>query len=155
MKKIRLFLLISITFLATSCLQQGYDTIVLNEASPMDDVVPVEYRLQMEQYMPFYNGKTPPNVEGVYLVSPHVLVYSTLEDDALSDKFYDMKIKFSSQNAKTNILSYSEQQRSSNLTGDSVVIMGSGDNFTAYLIAEGTSYNIYVKNAIVISGTLT
>lgn len=155
MKTFKFFLWFLLPFIATSCLQEGYDTIVLNQVSPIDEVVPVEYRLQMEQYMPFYNGDNPPNVEGVYLVSPDVLVYSSIEDDIPGREYMDIKLKFSNQNEKTNILSYEDKQGNSNSISDSVVIMGSDDNFTAYIIATGTSDGIYKKTALVISGTKT
>jgi hypothetical protein len=151
MKTLKIILWLLIPLLATSCLQEGYETIVLNEVNPIDEVVPVEYRLEMEQYMPLYNGETPPNIEGVYLVSPTQLVYST-DPDHTPDSFSNFTIEFSNQSRSKNILEYREIQVTSPASSDEVYIVGTDDNFTAYFTASGTSNGIKVKMATVISG---
>ena len=40
----------------------------------IDNVVPDDIRDKMEDYMPIYNGTTPPTIDGIYLVSPVKLV---------------------------------------------------------------------------------
>jgi hypothetical protein len=155
MKKIKIILWLCLPLLIFSCLKEDNETLVLNQINQIDKVIPVQYRLEMEEYMPFYNGKTPPNIEGIYLISKDKLVYSS--DGLLRTGFIfsDLYLKFSSQDEKSNILSYASKAGNSSDESDSVFIIGSDDNFTVYFISTGTSYGIYTKEANVISGTIT
>ncbi len=156
MRKLKSFLWLSMPFLMFSCLQEGNETLVLNEVNPIDEVISSEIRYELEQEMPIYNGSNPPNIEGVYLVSEAELLSSSLTDDSPGDVYIDLTLKFSDQDEEKNTLSYSEyQEEYSEASSDDVLIVGEGKNFTAYFTATGNSNNIYTKQATIISGTKT
>jgi len=122
----------------------------------IDNVVPDDIRDKMEDYMPIYNGTTPPNIENVYLVNPVTLVFDSFDNLPVGwQGATAMYMHFFNQNSTNNTLSYemiegNELAESSN----SVYISGTGNNFTIYFNATGTALdNITVKQAIVISGT--
>lgn len=156
MKKINNFLWFLLPLFFSSCLQVGYETLILNEINIMDEVIPVEYRLLLEQAMPIYNGNTPPFIEGTYLVSKHELVNSSLAADSPGDIYVDKTIQFSNQDNQKNILSYSGKELDISFeSSDSVYIIGAGNDFTIYFISIGESKGIYNKKASIISGTIT
>jgi len=108
----------------------------------------------MENYMPFYEGTTPPIITGTYVISPEKLVYTT-DNLSLSTSFVDNYIRFSNQNTVINRAVYDKKQGSDMAHSDSVLVIGSGNNFTAYFVATGISYGVYTKTTTVISGTVT
>ncbi len=128
-------------------------------ATPLEGVIPIEMQEKIKAYMPIYQGTIPPNIEGVYLVNPMNLVYSTIEDDYPLNKtiFIDAVIKFSSQNDVTHLLSFS-MNTPGNLqesTSTEVSVSGTNNDFTTYFIDNGTIDGICFKSATVISGTKT
>ncbi|MGC3978544.1 MAG: hypothetical protein QM751_10145 [Paludibacteraceae bacterium] len=160
MKKNKIFLLIcSLLVCFTSCLKDGDETLVLPNvvyAIPIDDVVPVELQSQIDDYMPIYKGSTPPDITGVYLVDPDVLVYTSDGVFSPGKIFADDLFRFDNQNTSTNVLTYANRQGdSAESSSDYVSVSGKGSDFTAYFLTTGTSNNIAIKTATIISGTKT
>lgn len=155
MRKLKSFLWLSMPFLMFSCLQEGNETLVLNEVNPIDEVISSEIRYELEQEMPIYNGSNPPNIEGVYLISETELLSSSRIEDSPGDIYNDMTFKFSDQDEERNTLSFSKYEKVSEASSDDVLIVGEGKNFTAYFTATGNTNNIYTKQATIISGTKT
>lgn len=123
----------------------------------IDNVVPDDIRDKMEDYMPIYNGTTPPTIDGIYLVSPVKLVYDSFDNLPVGwEDAEPMIMHFFNQNTTNNTLSY-EMKEGDELTEQSsqVNISGSGKNFTVYFNSTGTYLGSPVKQAIVISGTKT
>lgn len=141
-----------------SCLENADKTLVLPNvvyATPINQVIPDTLLASIEDSMPIYEGTTPPNIEGAYLVSPETLVYTS---DGIYDSgkvFADEIIRFSGQNGATNIVTYAGKQASSVDSSELVSVSGTHDNFTAYFIATGTTVGISTKTSTVISGTMT
>jgi hypothetical protein len=155
MKRVKIVLWLLMPILITSCLNEGDETIVLDEVNPIDKVIPVDIRGLLEESMPIYSGSTPPNIEGTFLVSVNELVSSSLTADDPGDIFNDLTLNFSNQDSKKNLLSYKEKQNDSSSSSDSVLIVGKGNDFTAYFTAKGISSGIKTKEATIISGTIS
>ena len=114
----------------------------------------------LEPFIPIYDGDTPPNIEGCYLISTHTLVYSNLSGDYPGDTFVDRYIKFSNQDMINNTVDFESLDlgyfNSYSYSLDSYVT-GSGNNFTVFFNTYGyyddgvTTY----KMAYAISGTVS
>lgn len=122
---------------------------------PIDTVIPEEIREKMEPYIPIYEGVNPPNVEGAYYISPFVAVYC--EDGGYSPgaSVNPRTIRFSNQDRVHNTLDYDSYAQSSSSSGPGAFISGTGSDFSAFFNTEGISQGIYVKEALIISGTIT
>ena len=122
---------------------------------PIDTVIPEEIREKMEPYIPIYEGVNPPNVEGAYYISPFVAVYC--EDGGYSPgtSVNPQTIRFSNQDRVHNTLDYDSYTQSSSSSGPGAFISGTGSDFSAFFNTEGISQGIYVKEALIISGTIT
>lgn len=127
------------------------------EYSRIDNVIPPEIRNQMDPYITIYDGNTPPNIEGEYLMSPDELVYNSVGDYEPGTIFNDLYFKFYNQNMHNNTLDYMEKQGASQSTGAGAFISGSGNNFSVFFNTEGftnySDYTVNFKTALVISGT--
>jgi hypothetical protein len=151
-----IFYLLFLPVILSSCLSEGYNTLILTEKNKMDDVIPVEYRISLEESMPIYNGDTPPLIEGTYFISTHTLVSSSLSGDTPGKEYMDKIIRYRNQDMLQNILSFDSKEGTlSFATSDSVYIVGSGNDFTTYFVSEGYSYDVYTKTANILSGTIT
>jgi hypothetical protein len=157
MKFICKCLLVMSFFIFYACTSDGTDTIIvpsMPSATISTAAIPDSIQEKMENYIPIYEGTTPPNIEGSYVISPVKLVYAAADDNPPS-AFTDLYIRFSNQNTATNRAVYDEKQGTAMAHSDSVLIIGSGNQFSAYFVSTGTSYGIYVKTTTVISGTVT
>jgi hypothetical protein len=84
--------------------------------------------------MPIYTGKTPPNIEGIYLVTPNILIGTNVPNDVQTGtKFADMRVQFSQQdNSKLTVNVAWVQSTSSGVSTNSWVV-GSGNTFTVFV----------------------
>lgn len=121
----------------------------------INQVVPSYIQEKMKKYIPIYNGNTPPNVEGGYLISEMATVYCEDNVYAPGEVVADTYIRFSNQNTSNNTLDYEEKSLESVSTGKGAFISGTGNNFTAFFNTVGASFGISTKTALVISGTKT
>lgn len=117
--------------------------------------IPQEYLSKMAAHMPIYNGNRPPTVDGSFVIHPLKLIYSS--DGYMDDKFNDIYMKFSEQDASKNTLQYQEKQ--SNSTGDKteMILLGEGDNFTVFAVVTSAMNGgkVTYSLATIISGTMT
>lgn len=136
-------------------------TAEIPEEERLEAVVPEEILEKLDDYIPIYNGMTPPNIEGCYLLEPFVTVYCEdygyggYEPGKVVNSCY---LEFSNQNTKKNTLDYYEENVSGTSwnEGKGAFISGNGNNFTAFFNTTGeTSGGIYIKEALVLSGTKT
>ena len=108
-------------------------------------------------------GEYPPDIQGTYLMSPDILVYSTYGYDP-GDKFADKYIRFFNQ--KRSRISYESLQKGSNSVsygqGGGVVdvyVTGFGEYFTVYLRTESiNSYSdsdVYSVTVDILTGRMT
>lgn len=161
MKKRPLLLLILFASVClTSCLREGIDTIALPFGKIPDGVIPAEIREQFEQYIPIYEGITPPNITGEYLVSPDVLVFTSDGNFDPGYQFADMYIQFYDQ-TPSGICKYRHRQSLSTADAPEVYVVGRDNNFTAYFIEDEIRFDdngdtlAYCKISKIVSGTWT
>lgn len=123
----------------------------------VEQVIPEEIRTEIEQFIPIYDGVTPPNVEGSYYMDPEALIGTSLSYDQIGKHFSSEYQKFSGQDMVKNTINMVRVQGGGSewMKGTGAFISGSGDNFTIYFDMEGESSGIPVKEAIVLSGTKT
>ena len=121
----------------------------------LSSVVPTEYRNQLERYIEIYDGVNPPNVEGVYLSSPTILVYTSDGVFEPGHKFADKYYKFENQNMSTNTIDYQAKQNTAIQNGSGAFISGDGNNFTIFFNATERDGEVTTKTALVVSGTKT
>jgi hypothetical protein len=142
--------------------QTFYGNVVSFVTDPIKNVIPDEIVDQMDDYMPIHNGINPPVIEGQYVVSPNILVYST-HGFSPGDKFADYYVMFYNQDIINNTLDFRAAEKfddgSSSGTGTGAFISGEGDDFSVFFnVDEETvysDYTIYTKKAVIISGTMT
>ena len=121
--------------------------------------IPVEMLTRLGQYMPIYSGSTPPTIEGTYRVAPNRYVYDTTgyfneNKPTATDKI----IRFSNQKSNGQEVDYAAYDAgvADIAYGTGAVVIGSGNNFTAFFNTEMTdTKGIYVKQATLVSGTIT
>ena len=118
--------------------------------------IPEEMLNKLGQYMPIYSGSTPPNIEGTYRISPNRYVYDTTGyfNDDNRPTATDKIIRFTDQRDNGQTIDYAAYDAgvSDVAYGTGAIVIGSGNNFTAFFNTEMTdSKGIYVKQA----GTIT
>jgi hypothetical protein len=128
-------------------------------------VIPEDIRKEIEPYIPLYEGKNPPNINGTYLIEPVELVYDSGDSYKPGfDKFFPFYIKFSNQNPNNNTIDCQQKEfykgkRYGESEGKGVYISGEGNNFTVYFDSTGESffdeYSVVTKKADIISGKKT
>ena len=150
------------TVAITSDASNGTQYLALTGASEkkrIDHVIPPEIKDEMEPYITIYEGSNPPNIEGVYLMSPDKLKYDATFQFDIGHVFVDMYLRFYNQDMINNTIDYQEKQSRSEGTGTGCFISGEDDKFTVYFnvdeVYDYSKYKIYVKKAVVISGILT
>jgi len=124
--------------------------------------IPQEYLSKMSAYMPIYSGNTPPNIEGVYNMSPCVMVYDSNGSFEPGHKFNSVVTELTNQNMSQNTLTYRDEEIKSDGTVSSssnkaeAKIVGNGDNFTMFVVITSNSTNgSWTKIASLLSGIKT
>ena len=123
--------------------------------------IPQEYLEKMSTYMPIYSGNTPPTANGTYRVSKQTLVYDAGGSFRPGKTVVDMIMDYSNQSKTDNTLDFqckeigSDGSVISQTNKTQMVVMGSGNNFTAFAVTEGQSKGVYNKMATIVSGTVT
>ena len=119
----------------------------------INQVIPKEYRQKMEKYMAIYDGVNPPNIEGVYTMSPCTNVYDDTGYFSAGDVTTDVYLRFYNQNMSNNIISYEDYSGGDYEEATGAFISGDNNNFSVYFNTSGKSGNATFKLALVISGT--
>lgn len=141
------------TLMLTAC---GGDDDEGSGGNDINSVIPADIRNKMKNYITFYEGNNPPNVEGTYLASPYVSVYDSSDGYEAGSLFVDSYFEFYNQNSNDNTL-YFRKKSADGITqmNGKAHIQGNGNNFTIYLISTGTDSGISLKEVTVVSGTKT
>ena len=129
-----------------------------SEKKRIDHVIPPEYKDELDPYITIYEGANPPNIEGIYLMSPNELKYDATFQFEIGHVFSDMYLHFYNQDMINNTIDYQEKQSKSEGTGEGCFISGEDNKFTVYFNVDEVNhynYDIYVKKAVIISGILT
>jgi PBP1b-binding outer membrane lipoprotein LpoB len=142
--------------------------LILNSCKKNEDAVP-DFSSQIQSIVPqsiiddlqkrgmqINTGLTPPNIEGIFTSSPHILV-SSYEGDSYQtgDEFGELTIKFSNQNNEDESVSIDLKQASQVGTGLGGFIAGSGNKFTLFAELDVTNGTVTSKQIRVFSGEIT
>jgi len=165
MKKLKFILCLCLPILVTSCLSEGYNTIILpaDESAQVEkttideETIPLSIQQKLELYMPINEGSKPPIINGVYLISPFEAVYTSDGTYLPGRVIDDYEIMFSGQSSGRQSLIYDGAHigLDSYESSDDVLIIGKSNNFTAYFISTGATEGINYKTATLISGTVS
>jgi hypothetical protein len=117
--------------------------------------IPADLAEKMSRHMPIYNGNTPPTINGVFEFAPNEAVFFEDNPSETGKQYAKIVMKFGNQDMQKNTLDFGYYSSSSQTSASNAAIIGEGDNFTTFFVAEGTSAGIYIKQATIISGTMT
>lgn len=134
MKNAGKILAFCIILLVVGCMEDTDESIILpiiNERIP-GHVVSEEMLDTLRQYIPVYEGTTPPNIGGGYFVSPFSLLYAS---DGYEGDFHDLQWYVAPLDV-WNQTRYSESQSTAEGTGTEAYVIGSGNRFTLFTIDE-------------------
>lgn len=121
-----------------------------NVPSDIEAVIPEEYVETMSPYIPIYEGTTPPNIEGIWLVSPNELYYESMGGTKDDYNFAPDYIWFYNQTSDNRLNMDSTQNLGDLSVAEGVFVSGSGNNFTVYF----NEYSVYDDSSWVITATL-
>jgi hypothetical protein len=119
-------------------------------------VIPDKIKETFEKDMPIFSGVTPPDISGQYLANNRKLVASSLSNDWVGMGFVDEYVAFiKGSNGKIAYKSKEVGYSQSEADDVFVDVVGKDKDFTTYFVGTGVAYGIYVKQSILISGTMT
>lgn len=151
--KLRLIItIVMAVFGVTGCLKDHNTTVALPELGSAANVIPEEIRTEFESKMDIYEGLNPPDISCSFVMAKNTLLYSS---DNYSGSFYDKYMKFYKKNGNT--YEFKQKQGTEESHSSSVVVIGSGDMFTAYYTSESSdpTQNTRSVKANLISGRMT
>lgn len=103
-----------------------------------------------------YEGNTPPNIEGIYVSSPHILMRPHVGDYyRQGHRWPDARYRITAQRNGIGTLDFKSMDGSENASGNSICITGSGNKFTIYSKMGGTTNGVPIQTAVVFSGEVT
>jgi len=120
-----------------------------------DDILAKIYDLGIE----INGGNNPPNIEGIYLVSPNILVMSNFDDSFQPGyRFADYQYTFSDQNnSKQTVVCNYNGGNGSDLdvgSGLGAFITGEGNKFSVFIEVRGTLNGAPYKSVDIYSGEI-
>lgn len=120
----------------------------------IESVIPDEYLELLEPYIPIHKGATPPNVEGVYFISPYVLVTDNVGYTP-GHIFTDAYLELYNQTAENRISIRKTQLLGDLDEGEGLFISGEGEDFTIYYNGYSTHEDgSWLTQAAIISGSI-
>jgi hypothetical protein len=128
-------------------------SIIQHAGLSLQKVIPEKIYEEFKEKMPLYYGTTPPDISGEYMVSPCKLKASNNSGDNIGSTYSTNYIAFIKDiNGK---LSCSERQSTTRMESEDIIVVGEGNNFTAYFITSVVSPDASSKQATLISGKIT
>ncbi|MDJ1467181.1 hypothetical protein QNI16_36945 [Cytophagaceae bacterium YF14B1] len=95
MKRLSFLVIAIVISVTTSCKKENTDT---GFSQDIKDLVPSEAMNAMRQNgMTIYEGMKPPQIEGIYLSSEHILFGSSDKDDKIGERYADYRYQFFDQ----------------------------------------------------------
>ena len=151
-----MFLAVGLAFTACSSDDDDDDSVTTVDKR-ITQVIPDTLLKKVESYVTFYDGVTPPNVEGVYYLDPQVLVKSNLTNDTPGKTYNSQYHRYSNQNSskRTIDMLYVSVSEKEYQKGSGAFISGYDDKFTIYFNCTGKNGDVPFKQAIVVSGIVT
>ena len=120
-----------------------------------DEVVPGNVQTAIESHMPIYNGITPPDVSGTYVLNPLAIILSTDSRKDPPSEYADLYLNFWNESLSSRTLNCAVHEWTESMFVNTAYISGSGNNFTVYYNAADTLFSVPVKMAVIISGIKT
>lgn len=125
------------------------------------DLIPDSLQRKLKEHVTIYEGNYPADISGCFLQSPATLSYSNRAKDSsrIGSRYTDLLLCFE-RKAGSSLYSYKgTEYRNDTAIGsessDSVYLIGSGRNFTAYFVGSGTyGGTSWYREANVIAGVL-
>ena len=118
-------------------------------------VLPGDMQDSVTAYINIHEGTNPPEVYGQFVSRPHILLYSTYEEDSIGSQYNDRYIAFFRNGDFVDFYGkqwdddmddyYEEVYRK-------LYVVGEGENFTCYYLTEGYPDGMYAKQSTVFSG---
>jgi len=125
-----------------------------NPPSEIEAVIPDAYIDLLSPYIPIYEGNTPPDIEGVWYISPLELYYDSNGAERDDFNFAPNYVHFYNQTSDNTLSMESTQNLGDYSIAEGVFVSGSGNNFTVYFneykTQEDGSWSVM---ATLISGT--
>lgn len=119
-------------------------------------VLPDELFYGINQYINIYQGNYPPEFDGEFVSSPHILFYSTI-GESIGTIYNDRYIAFFRHGDKVDFFGkqwYDEMNIYYEEVYQNLSIIGSSNSFTTYYVIEGYPDGLYAKQSTIFSGTL-
>jgi len=108
--------------------------------------------------MKIYDGNTPPNVEGIYLVSPYILLAAYGPEDGWQPGYVinDYKYRFYDQVKNELKIDYKQQGQSTDTgAGLGCFIAGKNNTFSIFCQLKGAEGSVSYTHVAIISGEMT
>lgn len=131
-----------------------------HQANKIEDIIPYQYLRELKRMgMPIYEGITPPNVEGAYMISPCKCIQSNISGDSYGPGyiFPDAILRLYDQNNETFEIKIEEKQSDNLVVSTQTAISGTGNRFTVYGKVKSLRTNApnkYAYFAYIYSGML-
>lgn len=102
------------------------------------------------------SGLTPPNINGIYYLSPNVCVYDNAWTKSTGKTYIPYKLQFNNQQGKSIAYAYKSINTTDPDTGSdtNAFITGSGNAFTVYAQVFGHTDSASYTSLFVVSGTV-
>jgi len=126
-------------------------------SAKIQQIVPADLLNTMKtQGMPINEGTKPPNIEGIFVSSPHILAATYDGDlDKVGRTYSDFIVKFSGQNSTDGSVSIDIKNGNSVSTGIGGFISGSGNKFSLFTETDLRDGTATAKQIRVFSGEIT
>ena len=160
-------LVVSMVIALTACGNGGSDSIDVEESAKkvedngltkdINDLVPEDILEKIIALgMPIHKGAKPPKMEGIYEVSPDILIATNIPSDSIGHRFDDLHIKFYNQNNKNLTIKIDYQQdKSESGHGIGSFIVGTDNQFTIFSKIDGVNWGKKSVSVQIYSGTIT
>lgn len=156
-RNFNLFILLTFSLLTVSCKKEN-KTAQPKFSQQILNIVPLSTIDSLKRWgMTIYEGTTPPNLEGVYLVNNAECTFDNSNAQRLGIWRSDYKYRFYNQdNGKLTIsLDYKATAAADTAKGVGSFVSGNGNQFSVFLQTQGVANGINYKSIYVISGTKT
>lgn len=122
----------------------------------IQEIIPDKYlNVLKEMGMTINEGTNPPDITGIYLASPLLLLKTNVEGDyPLGYRFADARYSFSGQNANDFSIQVASKQVNVTAQSQKAAISGSGNNFTVYSMETVSNNTNSAVFAYLYSGVL-
>ena len=160
MKNLYTIVVVLVTLIFASCIKEYDGSVNADESgftgskSEIENYFSVEVVNSLEELGYKFNvGGTPPDIAGSFFGNSQKLKNSNVPNDQIGMAFLDYIYTFYNQTDEN--IDYTQTYSGGTANGNGCFISGNGNNFSIYVVTEGTSGGYERKTAVAISGTLS